>query len=102
MNIHTYIDYIDDPNDTYEQYLEFKGINGSDNDRKIVIYTRVSTNWQKDDLKNLQILTDDSCSYYIYEATGCKRIFDTTIKSKEYGEDGKMYEEKAYIYEKVL
>lgn len=22
MNIHTYIDYIDDPNDTYEQYLE--------------------------------------------------------------------------------
>ena len=37
---------------TYEQYLEFKGINGSDNDRKTVIYTRVSTNWQKDDLKN--------------------------------------------------
>ena len=30
----------------------FKGINGSDNDRKTVIYTRVSTNWQKDDLKN--------------------------------------------------
>ena len=52
MNIHTYIDYIDDPNDTYEQYLEFKGINGSDNDRKTVIYTRVSTNGQKDDLKN--------------------------------------------------
>ena len=24
MNIHTYIDYIDDPNDTYEQYLERK------------------------------------------------------------------------------
>ena len=37
---------------TYEQYLEFKGINGSDNDRKTVIYTRVSTNGQKDDLKN--------------------------------------------------
>ena len=33
---------------TYEQYLEFKGINGSDNDRKTVIYTRVSTNGQKD------------------------------------------------------
>ena len=32
---------------TYEQYLEFKGINGSDNDRKTVIYTRVSTNGQK-------------------------------------------------------
>ena len=37
---------------TYEQYLEFKGINGSDNDRKTIIYTRVSTNGQKDDLKN--------------------------------------------------
>ena len=37
---------------TYEQYLEFKGINGSDHDRKTIIYTRVSTNGQKDDLKN--------------------------------------------------
>ena len=37
---------------TYEQYLEFKGINGADNNRKTVIYTRVSTNGQKDDLKN--------------------------------------------------
>ena len=57
---------------------------------------------KRDGLRNLQILTDDSCSYYIYEATGCKRVFETTIRSKEYGEDGKMYEEKAYIYEKVL
>ena len=32
---------------TYEQYLEFKGINGSDNDRKTVIYTRVSTMGKK-------------------------------------------------------
>ena len=37
---------------TYEQYLEFKGINSADNNRKTVIYTRVSTNVQKDDLKN--------------------------------------------------
>ena len=37
---------------TYEQYLEFKGINNADNDRKTVIYTRVSTNGQKDYLKN--------------------------------------------------
>ncbi len=47
---------------------------------------------KKDGLKNLQILTDDSCSYYIYEAAGCKRVFETTIKSKEYGEYGKIYE----------
>lgn len=66
------------------------------------LLTDIFTLAKKDGLKNLQILTDDSCSYYIYEATGCKRVFETTIKSKEYGEDGKMYVEKAYIYEKVL
>ena len=37
---------------TYDQYLQFKGI-GRDNDsRKIVIYTRVSTRNQTDDLEN--------------------------------------------------
>ncbi len=36
---------------TYDQYLEFKGVK-HDNPRKIVIYTRVSTNNQKDDLLN--------------------------------------------------
>lgn len=36
---------------TYDQYLEFKGIS-NDNNRKIVAYTRVSTNNQKDDLIN--------------------------------------------------
>lgn len=37
---------------TYEQYLEYKGIHKDDNNRKTVIYTRVSTSNQKDDLKN--------------------------------------------------
>lgn len=37
---------------TYDQYLEFKGISNINTNRKIVIYTRVSTNGQKDDLKN--------------------------------------------------
>ena len=36
----------------YEQYLEFKGINNVDSNRKTIIYTRVSTNGQKDYLKN--------------------------------------------------
>ncbi len=36
---------------TYDQYLEFKGVK-NDNTRKTVIYTRVSTNNQKDDLLN--------------------------------------------------
>ncbi|SUY30478.1 IS607 family transposase [Clostridium perfringens] len=37
---------------TYEQYLEYIGINKETDSRKIVIYTRVSTSNQKDDLKN--------------------------------------------------
>ena len=37
---------------TYDQYLEYKGINNVNDDKKKVIYTRVSTNNQKDDLKN--------------------------------------------------
>ncbi|AJA47410.1 MerR HTH family regulatory protein [Clostridium pasteurianum DSM 525 = ATCC 6013] len=35
---------------TYEQYREFKWITSSE--KRIVIYTRVSTSNQKDDLKN--------------------------------------------------
>ncbi|WP_291581223.1 IS607 family transposase [Clostridium sp. UBA6640] len=36
---------------TYDRYLEFKGLK-KEVERKIIIYTRVSTNNQKDDLKN--------------------------------------------------
>ncbi|GAA0125522.1 hypothetical protein UT300019_14240 [Clostridium sp. CTA-19] len=36
---------------TYDQYLEFKGFK-KEMERKVIIYTRVSTNNQKDDLKN--------------------------------------------------
>lgn len=37
---------------TYEQYLEYKGIHKEENSRKVVLYTRVSTSNQKNDLKN--------------------------------------------------
>ncbi len=37
---------------TYEQYLEYKGIHKEQVNRKNVIYTRVSTSNQKDNLKN--------------------------------------------------
>ena len=37
---------------TYEQYLEYTGIHKETDSRKIVIYTRVSTSNQKDDLRN--------------------------------------------------
>lgn len=37
---------------TYEQYLQFKGIKEEHDNREIVIYARVSTRNQKDDLDN--------------------------------------------------
>lgn len=37
---------------TYDQYLQFKGIQTEDDARDIVIYARVSTKNQKDDLRN--------------------------------------------------
>ena len=38
--------------DTYDQYLQFKGINTEQDSRQIVIYARVSTRNQKEDLQN--------------------------------------------------
>ena len=57
---------------------------------------------KKDNMKNLQILTDESCSYYIYESLGCKRVYETVVKNKEYGKLGSVSTEQAYIYEKIL
>ena len=37
---------------TYDQYLQFKGINTENDHRQIVIYARVSTRNHKDDLQN--------------------------------------------------
>lgn len=37
---------------TYDQYLQFRGIEKKNDDRKIVIYARVSSRNQKDDLAN--------------------------------------------------
>mgnify|MGYP000747855420 FL=1 len=37
---------------TYDQYLQFKGINIENDKRQVVIYARVSTGNQKDDLQN--------------------------------------------------
>lgn len=58
---------------TYDQYLEFKGISNTNTDRKTVIYSRVSTNGQKDDLINqIEFLLNFTSSNGI--------IVDETIK----------------------
>ncbi len=57
---------------------------------------------KKDNVKNLQILTDESCSYEVYESVGCKKVYQTIIENKEHGKLGKVDKELAFIYEKIL
>ena len=37
---------------------------------------------KNDKIKNLQILTDESCSYKVYESVNCKKIFETILENK--------------------
>ena len=57
---------------------------------------------KKDNMKNLQILTDESCNYKIYEKLGCTKVYETIVENKEYGKSGNILTEKAFIYEKKL
>jgi len=57
---------------------------------------------KKDNMKNLQILTDESCSYGVYEKLGCEKVYETIVENKEYGKLGSVLTEKAFIYEKKL
>lgn len=57
---------------------------------------------KKDNIKNLYIYTDDSCSYYIYESLDCKRIYETTVENREPRKLGSVSKEQAYIYSKKL
>lgn len=56
---------------------------------------------KKDNMKNLQILTDESCSYGIYEKLGCKKVYETTVLNKEHNSNSSN-KEQAFIYEKIL
>lgn len=55
---------------------------------------------EKDDMKNLKILTDESCNYKFYENLGCKKVYETIVENKENGKLGDNLKEKAFIYEK--
>lgn len=57
---------------------------------------------KKDNMRNLQILTDESSNYHFYEKCGCQKIYETMIKNTEYGKLEKTTDEKAFIYEKIL
>jgi len=57
---------------------------------------------KKDDIKNLQIVTDESCNYKFYEKLGCQKVYEIIVENKETGQLGNGYTEKAFIYEKKL
>lgn len=55
---------------------------------------------KKDNMKNLQILTDESCNYHIYEKMGCKKVYETIVRNMELKPNSNC--EKVYIFEKTL
>lgn len=57
---------------------------------------------KKDNMKNIQILTDESCNYNFYESLGCKKVYETIVENKKIEQLGNGYTEKAFIYEKKL
>ena len=57
---------------------------------------------KKDDMKNIQIVTDESCNYKFYESLGCKKVYETIVENKEIEQLGNGYTESAFIYEKKL
>lgn len=57
---------------------------------------------KKDGMKNIQILTDESCNWQFYEKLGCKKVYETIVENKEYGKLDNITTEQAFIYEKKL
>lgn len=57
---------------------------------------------KKDNMKNLQISTDEACNYKFYEINGCKKIYETIVENQEKDKLGNIPNQKAFIYEKIL
>ena len=57
---------------------------------------------KEDDMKNLQILTDEACNFKFYENVGCKKVYEKMILNGEPDVCGYTEFAKGFIYEKVL
>ncbi len=57
---------------------------------------------KKDNMKNIEILTDESCNFKFYEKCGCKKIYEKDIPNGEPDILGNITSEKGYIYERGL
>ena len=66
------------------------------------LLSRVFELSKNDNMKKLKIVTDESCTYQIYEKMDCKKVFETIVENKEIGKLNTILKEKAFIYEKVL
>lgn len=57
---------------------------------------------QKDNMKNIEILTDQSSNFKFYENCGCKKVYEKIIPNGEPDKLGNITSEKGYIYEKIF
>lgn len=57
---------------------------------------------KKDGMKNIQILTDESCNYGFYEKLNCRKVYEKTVRNEEPYKLGMLKTEQAFIYEKVF
>ncbi|MCI8361630.1 MAG: GNAT family N-acetyltransferase [Clostridia bacterium] len=57
---------------------------------------------KKDKMKNIEILTDESCNFKFYENCGCKKVYEKIIPNGEPDILGNITSEKGYIYEKIF
>ena len=64
------------------------------------LLTKIFELAEKDNMNNLQILSDESCNYKFYEKLGCKMVYETTIPNGEPDKCGNISSEKGFIYEK--
>ena len=49
-----------------------------------------------DNMENIQILSDESCNYWFYEALGCIKVYEKVIL-KEPDKYGNIINEKGFI-----
>lgn len=57
---------------------------------------------KEDNMKNIEILSDESCNFKFYEYCGCKKVYEKIIPNSEPDKCGNISSEIGYIYEKVF
>ena len=66
------------------------------------LITKIFEYAKKDNMRNIEILTDESCNFKFYEACGCNKIYEKVICNEEQEKIGNIPNEIGYIYEKIF